>query len=261
MDRLRRHPFLEWLRHDDSIAPLDKLRRFIALWGVDIVGYRDFNEYVLRYDDAKSNAERHINCWTHDLATHGLLYLQDWNALEMDAFLRWDMGETVAFYFLSHQTEIHRRNMAKMKKYAFRYKEPLLRWWLMTALESAGEPLFDATAPVASAIEEELSIVLNYWSDRHTLAHAIRAASNSESDYSFAAQEMSPQDAVIAAQIIDTVFDNIEEQLTLSHSQAVSGVFVKAASTLPPPRMSDIVLRGPDLPADLEGKRTRRSAS
>jgi hypothetical protein len=257
LERLRRHPFLDWLLHDESVGSLDKLRRFIALWGVDIVGYRDFNAYVLRYDDAKSAAERHINRWTDNLATHGRLYLQDWTALEMDAFLRWDMGETMAFYFLSHQTETHRRNMAKVKKHAFRNKEPLLRWWIMTALETAGDPLFKAIAPIARAVEQDRNVVLNYWANRHALAHTRKAVP--EDDFIFTALEISPREAAIVAQVIETVFDNLEEQLTLSHSQAVAGVFLKAPSTLPPPRMSDIVLRGPDLEVELQGRRTRYS--
>jgi hypothetical protein len=261
LDRLRRHPFLEWLRAEDHIPAVDRLRRFIALWGVDIVGYRDFNELVLRYDDAESAAERYINRWTEELATHGRLYLQDWNALDMDDFLRWDMGETIAFYFLSHQTEIHRRNMAKLKKYAFRHKQPILRWWLMNALESAGVPLFESTEPVALAIERERGVILNYWANRHELAHSPSPEPNPGADFAFAAQEISRHDAATAVQIIDTVFDNIEEELTLSHSQALSGVFLRAPSTLPPSRMSDIVLRGPDLAAEPAGWLTRHSAS
>src|SRR5262249_40852052 len=140
---LRAHPFLEWLGTDELPAPIEKLRRFVALWGMDITSYRDFNELVLRYPTPRSADERAINAWTEELATQSALYLRDWRALGMDRFLRWDAGETIAFYFLGQQSEVHRHNMARVKRYAFRHKQPAVRYWLMQALESSRATLFE----------------------------------------------------------------------------------------------------------------------
>jgi hypothetical protein len=236
-ERLRNHPFLSWLRSDDETPAVEKFRRFVALWGIDIVGYKDFSELVLRYPAPHGPAEHSINRWTRDLATHNVLYLQDWKALRMDEFLRWDMGETISYYFLSDQTEVHRHNMAKAKKLAFGHKEATLRFWLMTALEASGEPLFEATAPLAKSVEADLGITLNYWANRHDLVHR-KADDHDSIEHAFLAEDMSEEEREIARRMIDTVFDNVEEQFDLSHREAMSAVFVREPASLPPPRVS-----------------------
>jgi len=238
---LERHPFLNWLADDDEVGPRDKLRGFLALWGVDLAGYKDFNELVLRYPRPRNGLERRLNRWTENLASHAALYLRDWHELEMDRLLGWDAGETIAFYFLSSETEVHRRNMARVKRQAFAHSEPLMRFWLMKALESAGEPLFRRTAPLAAAIEAEHDVVLDYWGNRHHRAHAPGAATSAEIDELFLSRVMSPGQAEAASEIIDTVFDNITEQFALSLDVASRQVFVKQARSLPPPRVSGII--------------------
>jgi hypothetical protein len=237
-ERLRSHPFLAWIRDDEQMPALDKLRCLVPLWGIDIVGYKDFNQMVLRYPEPRNQRERAINRWTEDLASHNVLYLQDWKALRMDDVLRWNMGQTIAYYFLGAGTEVHRRNMAKVKHHAFGFKEPALRFWLMTALEASGEPLFEATAPLARDIEAEEGLTLNYWANRHRLAHPIGEASPEREDGAFLAQEIGADQRETARLMIETVFDNMEEQFTLSHREALSAVVLRAPDTLPPPRVS-----------------------
>lgn len=256
-ERLRAHPFLAWLRDSDDATDLEKLQRFVGIWGVDIVGYKDFNELVLRYSEPSSLAERHINRWTEELATHNVLYLQDFRALRLDGILRWDMGEAVAFYFLSEQTEVHRCNMAKVKKYAMKYKQPALRWWLMKALETSGEPLFECTTSIAERVEREEGITLNYWTGRHYLAHPRREADPELEQFSPLAQPIFASDSEVVMAIINTVFDNLHEQFDLSHKEALSAVFVKQPASLPPPRMSGIVARARESVAAVDRAVTR----
>jgi hypothetical protein len=238
-ERLRNHPFLSWLRNDDGTAAVEKFRRFVALWGIDIVGYKDFNEMVLRYPSPRGPAELAINRKTRELATHNVLYLQDWKALRMDKFLDWDMGETIAYYFLSEQTEVHRGNMAKVKKLAFRFKEPALRFWLMTALEASGEPLFETTAALARTVEADEGLTLNYWANRHHLVHPTHDLGPDGDDHAFLTDELTEAEREVARRMIETVFDNVEEQFALSHREALSAVFVREPASLPPPRVSD----------------------
>jgi hypothetical protein len=250
LDRIEEHAFLKWLREDDSLPAREKLQSFMALWGVDIVGYKDFNELVLRFPSENSAERRSVNRWTEDLAKHGVLYLQDWQALKMDRVLRWDAGEAIAFYFLSEQTEVHRRNMAKIKQYAFRYEEPVLRWWLLTALEASGDPVFASTRKLAEAAEREHGITLNYWAHRHSLVH-VGPEAVLDATF-FLAQEISADQRDVVRAMINVVFDNIEEQLTLSHEAATSRVFLQQPASLPPPpRVSAVVLRDSQLPAGL----------
>jgi len=239
--RLDQHPFLAWLEEHTDVTPRDKLRGFLALWGVDIAGYKDFNELVLSYPRPRNGFERTINRWTQNLARHGALYLRDWHALEMDRVVRWDAGETIAFYFLSRETEVHRHNMARVKRHAFRHSEPLLRFWLMKALESSGEPLFRRTAPLAEAVEGKYGVRLDYWGDRHQVSHAPGAATSTEIDELFLTQSMTLAQGDAACEIIDTVFDNIAEQFQLSLDVASRQVFVRESSSLPPPRISAMI--------------------
>jgi hypothetical protein len=243
MDRLRRHDLLSFLRDEDTSA-LERLQGFVALWGIDLAGYKDFNELVLRYPLPASAQEAGLNRWVNDLASHGALYLQDLRALDMDRVLGWDAEATIAFYFLSSQTEVHRRNMAKVKRFAFRHERPVLRYWLVKALESAGEPLFECTAPVALAAEAEHGIRLNYWAGRHSLTHH-RDLGQSFDEASYLLETLSLQENVFVCRMINDVFDNIEEQFSLSHFEARARTFAKSPGSLPPPRLSQVVARIP----------------
>jgi hypothetical protein len=251
VQRLRRHPLLHWLREENGMPPREKLQRFVALWGIDIAGYKDFNELVLRYPQPSTADEHRINRWTGDLASHGVLYLQDWQALGLDAALAWDPGETIAFYFLSSQTETHRRHMADIKKYAFRYKQPVVRYWLMRALEAAGGPLFAGTRPLAEAAEHSDDLVLDYWADRHTLTHPERNDNGDPGPMQCLATAPSSEEAEVITTLIALVFDNMAGLYALSLKEALNGTFVRAPASLPPPRVSDIVLRA--RAADEEG--------
>lgn len=238
---LARHPLLAWLASDAGPDDRDKLRGFTALWGVDIAGYKDFNELVLRYPEPQSALEAAINAWTENLAAHGALYLRDWQALDMDRVLRWNAGETIAFYFLSSETELHRRNMARVKHHAFRSKDPLVRFWLVKALESSGEVLFDVTSSLAGRVEHEYGVTLDYWANRHEIAHRAGVPESRDIDALFTARTLTPEQDAAACRAVDTIFDNMHEQFSLSLDAASKQVFIAEPRSLPPPRISGIV--------------------
>jgi hypothetical protein len=50
-----------------------------------------------------------------------------------------------------------------------------------------------------------------------------------------------PEQLDVVGKIIETVFDNMEEQFALSHRSAAEQVFVSAPQTVPPPRESGFV--------------------
>jgi hypothetical protein len=240
IDNQRAHEFLDWLKHGDQPA-LDKLRSFAPLWAIDIVGYRDFNELVLRYPAPRTDAERAINQWSSELSSHGVLYLQDWKALRLDSVLGWRMVETIAYYFLGEHTELHRRNMAKVKKHAMYHTDPKIRWWLMYALEQSMAQLLAQTAPLAREAEEELGITLNFWAHRHGLNEPRRPDGAA---VEFLALPLSDTEKATIEQIITTVFGNMQELLDLSYSVARSGIFITLPASVPPRHVSEIVLRG-----------------
>jgi hypothetical protein len=225
MRALEDHAFMGWLRSERSVAPIDKLRRFVAMWAVDILGYRDMQTYVLPYRKARSAEERAINRWTKDLASHSILYLADWRALDLDRLLGWTAHKVIEFYFLDGHTELHRHNMAKVKTYAFAHPEPRLRYWLMRSLEATGEVLFSALRPVVSEIESTTPIRLDYWAERHALVHP-HLESDSEADaVAFVDAPLSPDEAKVAIDIVNCIFDNAAAQFALSLELAKTNYF------------------------------------
>lgn len=236
MARLREHEFFDALERD-ARSPADVLRSFMPVWAIDVIGYKDFADVVLEYPDPQSAAESAINHWVADLASHGSLYLQDWKALRLDAVVGWRMLDTISYYFLGDDTEVHRSNMARVKKYAMRHDPPLMRWWIVYALERSKQVLLERTRPIATAAELELGITLNYWAYRHGLVE-LRAAEPPQ--FAFLEQSMTEEDADIVRGVIQTVFDIAEEQLALSHLLSRSGVFA-VAPVLTSSRISEIV--------------------
>jgi hypothetical protein len=229
--QLSRHPFLDWLRN----APFDateKLRRFAPLWAIDIAGYPDFNHLALSYSNPSDGAERALTEWAQTLGSHGILYLQDWRTLELDGTLGWGAGDTISFYFLSELSEMHRRNLAKITRFAYANSTPVWRWWLMTAFEAGGDPLFDALAPIAKRAEHQTK-PLNYWAERHAeqpLAHARQEQLQSL----MFSQPLTAQMQHRLSGMIATIFDGFEEQFTLSHQLAVQGSLLTRPGSLPP---------------------------
>lgn len=228
--QLASHPFLDWLRTAPIVAA-EKLQRFSPLWAIDIAGYPDFNQLALRYENPSNDPERAINSWAQSLANHGIVYLQDWRVLELDRSLGWTAGDTISYYFLSDLSEVHRRNLAKVTRLAFADHSPLWRWWLMTAFEAGGDPLFDALAPIVHAAEQGNG-PLNYWVERHSETPLDAAQRHVLNGLNEQALDATLQHRL--SEMIATVFDSFEQQFSLSHRYASQGTFLTVPASLSP---------------------------
>jgi hypothetical protein len=180
------------------------------------MGYKDLNRYALAYRDPANRYQRAINRWTADLQSHHQLFLRDWAALGMDDVLGWSASETLRFYCLSGHTEVQRRNMATFVKLAYAHPEPVLRFWLMAALEATGESFFAATRELAWRVERETNRRLDYLADRHQVSHRVLEEDPEADSVFFQGEEISAADSDIARDMVNTVFDCIDEQYTLS---------------------------------------------
>lgn len=229
--QLARHPFLTWLNGDDgAVGSADKLRNFSALWAIDIAGYADFLQLGLSYADPQTSSERALNRWLTPLASHGILYLQDWRTLGLDRTLDWTGGQTIAFYFLSEQSEIHRRNLAKVTRFAFMNSSVLQRFWLAVAFESGGDPLFDSLSPIVASAEGQTG-PLNYWAERHALPGSVPFELP---PFALMAEEIDSHEQRCISEMIGTLFDNFDQQFTLSLAEAQRAAFSETPATLPP---------------------------
>jgi hypothetical protein len=139
--------------------------------------------------------------------------------------------------------------MAKVKQHAFASDDPLLRFWLIEALESSAQVLLTVTAALATEVEIQEGVTLDYWGNRHHLAHPPGALSTREVERRFLQEPLTPERAEQACRIIDTVFDNMTEQFALSLEVASKQVCVRDSRSMPPPRSSVLVSRESSLPA------------
>ncbi|MCX2185027.1 hypothetical protein KV205_31595 [Streptomyces sp. SKN60] len=225
-ERTARHPFYLWLRDRLDLSPLQAMRRFIPLWAMDIMGYRDLNTYAMRYDRPANALEGAVNSWVDDLQTHSALFLSDWRELGLDQLLGWTASDTLEFCFLDPQMDIHRRNMAGFTHLAAAHTDPVLRLWLMHALESNGDAFFEHSTKVAGDIEADTGLRLDYLTGRHELAHMPKHPAEAQSTpVTFKDQPLDPQRCEIVSGMIEASFDAIDEHLTLALDVALSNKF------------------------------------
>lgn len=232
------HPLFEWMEsRDDGLTADQRLRRFVALWVPDILGYRDLAAYALTYRDPSTARHRAINRWTHQLTSHHALFMGDWAALDMDNRLGWTASETIEFYMLGPQSELQRRSMATFVDLAFRYPDPSLRYWLVRALEASGDAFFARTSRLAHAVEAVCGTRLDYLAARHELAHASLLPDPEAERVVFESESLSAVQVAAAIGFIDAVFSALETQFTLSLQLAQRNFFTLDPGRVMPPEV------------------------
>lgn len=213
--QLRGHPFLAWLasEHDDPAAVL---RRYVPLWIPDIMGYADLMTYALTYAQPRSAPERALNRHARLLASHHELFVADAAALELDAHLRWSAGRTLEFLGRGDSTDLQRRSMATFLAIAFGHDSPVVRYWLLEALQASGEAFFHHTAALARATEQRNGVALHYLADRHRLSHPPLAPDPDADAVEFARLPVTAGERRAALTAIDAVFDALGAQFDQS---------------------------------------------
>jgi hypothetical protein len=209
------HRFYEWLRDDSSLSAYERLCRFIPLWTMDVLGYRDLAKYVFTYPDPSDDAERAINRWATELASHSALFLNDWDSLGLDALLDLSASDTLEFVFLDPDMDLHREHLVEFAIIGMRHRDPTVRWWMMTALESTGETFFSQTRPLAAAVERERGVRLDYLTERHLVT-----AEAGEARPSLPPGPLTAEQEATVIGLIHTIYDAMESQLTRSYAVA-----------------------------------------
>ncbi len=222
--RTAEHPLYLWLHNRGRVTALSALRRFLPMWAMDIMGYRDLNLYAMRYPQPADELARAVNGWVDDLSTHNTLYLNDWRALDLDQLLGWSASDTLEFCYLDPQVDVHRRNIVRFVQLAADHPDPLLRLWLMHGLESTGDAWFENCRILAREIEAGTDIRLDYLADRHEIAHR-PVPPGTPVGVTFKDRPMSAEQAGTALAMLDTVFDAVDEQLDISLDVALSNKF------------------------------------
>ncbi|WP_065150552.1 hypothetical protein [Mycobacterium asiaticum] len=225
--RLRAHPFYDWLRGDQRGAA-ERLRLFIPMWVMDILGYRDLTKYAMTYAQPGCAEEEAVNEWASRLSQHSRLFLSDWEALGLDQELGHTASDALEWLFLDADMDLHRQNMVEFAKIALRHRDPVLRWWMLVALESTGEEFFAQTQPLALAAEAETGGRLDYLCGRHDPPSVTGDAGGSveiSAPASLTAEQLG-----LAKHIADHVFASMDRQLWRSYAVARAGKYAALAS-------------------------------
>jgi hypothetical protein len=222
---LAAHPFLTWLSAP-AADPLARLRAYLPLWIPDIMGYGDLMAYALAYPEPRDVTERALSRHAARLACHHRLFLADAAALDLDGALGWSAGETLRFLGRSPHTELQRRSAAAFVDIAFRHPSPVVRYWLMEALQASGEAFFRHGSVLARAAERRLGRPLHYLADRHRLAHPTLDPDPASDAVRFTRLPVTAAEQEAALTGIDTVFDRLTAQM----DQSLRAVVIKQAS-------------------------------
>lgn len=220
-----RHAFYLWTEDGDA-DPLWTLRRFIAGWAPEIMGFRDLVWYALRYPSPREPLEQAVNRWAAGLQAHSALFLADWRELDLDSLLGWTASQTLEFYFFDPLMDAQRRNFITFTELGSTHSDPLLRLWLMEALEETGLDFFASTAALAAKAEAAGGVRLDYLAGRH---HASHPGGRPLHRPLFKDREMTPAAQEAAAGMIHAAFSVMDQHLDLSLEAAVTDRFEMAA--------------------------------
>lgn len=200
LEKISSHEFFKWLVNT-SIDPQLKLKSFIPLWIVDIMGYRDINKYVFTYEQPESESEKIINDYALHLSEHSRLFYHDWKSLQLDDMLRWSASDTLEFIFLNSDMDMHRENIVKFSLFGLKHRDPVIRFWFMMILELSGKEFFSHVGDIALQVESKYNIYLPYLCGRHATENEHEAYNNMYEH--FMVKELSPEQSDLIIQITD----------------------------------------------------------
>lgn len=211
-----RHPFGTWLGHrGPRLSAEQALSRFLPMWSVDVVGAHDLARYVLRYPEPGTDEQRALNAWADGWGARSEAFLADWQALKLDERLGWAASETFEFCYLDRLMDTFRRNRVRLLELASTDRDPVVRYWLLAALDAAAGVFATATAPVAAEAEQALDGRLDFLTGRSLRRPPADVAR-------LAGQPMTDAQRAAAARAIEAVFDAYDEQADLSLDVALS---------------------------------------
>ncbi|EAM2857199.1 hypothetical protein RJK59_004284 [Salmonella enterica] len=221
LKKISNHEFFKWLLNT-PIDPQLKLKSFIPLWIVDIMGYRDINKYVFIYDQPESESERIINDYALHLSEHSRLFYYDWGSLQLDDMLRWSASDTLEFIFLNADMDIHRENIVKFSLFGLKHRDPIIRFWFMMILELSGKEFFSHVGDVAFQAENKCNVLLPYLCGRHATEEECEAYNNMYDH--FITKEISQEQSDLIIQITDMVMSSLLNNLDVSYRYAANNL-------------------------------------
>jgi hypothetical protein len=204
-----RHPLYQWLAASAGPSPRARLSAVVPEWALGIMGYPEVLHVLSDAPDGDAvPGAVPFRAWADSLNWHGLAFLADWDALDLDQRLGLTASQALHWLYLDPRTDAHRRNLAAFIRLAASCVSPLARMWLLEALEASGDAWFTATSTLAVQAERDLGKPLDY------LAGRCESPSPDRGDFARAALRTEEEEQVAGA--ITRVFDAVDEQLDLT---------------------------------------------
>lgn len=221
LELISRHAFYEWLK-SSKLDPVIKLKTFIPLWIVDIMGYRDINKYVFPYQHNDSPGEKLISSYVLHLSEHSQLFYNDWKTLELNETLRWTASDTMEFIFLNMDMDTHRENLVRFSLCGLKNTDPLIRFWFIMILELSGKAFFSYVGDVARHAEIKYSIKLPYLSGKHSKKEEHDAFNLLYAH--FIVEQLTGKQKSTIKEIVDMVFTALLKNLDISYKYSINNL-------------------------------------
>ena len=160
-DELARLPFFAFVE-DDSLPPRERLA-FAPYLAFFVMGFGDFNKYLLRDLDSNDPWQQVINEHTREDDHHWRWYLDDLRKLERARVL--PFTDVLRFLWAEHTS--------KARQFLYRLcglvhgADPRLRLAITQAVEGTGWVFFDGVAAAARSFTEETGMQLTYFGHFH----------------------------------------------------------------------------------------------
>ena len=214
-DELAAHPFPAWISGGAG-DPAERAAVFLPLWVPDIMGYGDLMTYAVPFRAPATPQERALNRRVALLASHHRLFARDAAALRLDERVPLSAGEALRFLGYGRRTDLQRRSLAAFVDAAYRHPSPVVRYWLVEALQASGDAFFRHGGALARELEAREGVRLDYLADRHPLAHPELPPDPEADAVAFARLPVTAAEREAAIAIVDTVFDRLREQFDQS---------------------------------------------
>lgn len=180
-DEFVHHPFAELLRAADGPEAAFALRCAALLFAARICSLHPFYLFDCRPADDTAPGGNVVRFLCRTFSTEAQIFFHDWQVLQMDERLPWDMAMLLEWIFFDPtygQPEMEA--LHEFRRETMRIDDdPLIKYWALMAVHFMSRAFFGATGPVTEAFARENPDLppLVYFSGVHHL-HYDEAASN-----------------------------------------------------------------------------------
>ncbi len=208
-EKLRLNPFITWLK--EPTPERDRLSAWLPAAAFFVFGFKDLNAEIFRYPEGEAAADplkKAVNDHASEDSNHWQWYLSDLHKLGLDRPMKF--SEALR-YLWSEETRTQRMATYQFCVLASRATDPLIRYSMLTALESFAHILFGTLVEISRVFESEIGTKLSYLGQIHferEPGHMVNQSSDTES--LLLNTVLDDQCQAFALEMVDAVWDLID---------------------------------------------------